>query len=60
MYAGATDPLGEKLVMQAREGYKLFEKVRNLRSRAPMEGLDFDGSGNILFVGLQMKEDREF
>lgn len=57
MYAGATDPLGEKLVMQDREGYKLFEKVRNLKSRAQMEGLDFGGSGNILFEVLQ-KEDR--
>lgn len=58
MYADATDPLGEKLVMQDREGYKVLEKVRNLRSRAQMEGLDFDGSGNILFVVLQKKEDR--
>lgn len=43
--------------MKDREGYKLFEKVRNLKSRAQMEGLDFDGSGNIPFVVLQ-KEDR--
>lgn len=56
MYAGSTDPLGEKLVMQDREGYKLFEKVRNLKSRAQMEGLDFDGSGNIPFVVLQKKD----
>lgn len=45
LYADARDPLGEKLMMQDREGYKLLEKMRTYKVQSTWEGWTLMGMG---------------